>query len=580
MATPLEHHRIRDARTDFTLSGFIAAGIAAVAFVSGIYWVSAQQTRAQDLISHTREVLAVIATTRADLIDIQNGQRGFVITGREEDLQPYANAHAAIHEDVRRLRELTTDNAAQQRSAAQLDSALEPRLASAAAVIAARRSGGLDAARALMQSGASAQDFVQLRDILQRMDQEERSLLSLRLGEHQRRLHAFWGVIAVLFVALAAGLVALFLRQRRRDDAEHQLLETERRFHLMTETVTDYAILMLDAAGRVQTWNAGAQQIKGYTEGEILGAHFSCFFTPEDRDAGKPARVLATAAAQGHYMEEGERVRKDGSRFWASVVVTPLKDAHGQVTGYSKITRDMTEPRQAEEARLAHELSARLIAAQEEERRHVARELHDETGQSLTLIRMQLAELAALQGPASEVARECIQVVEHATAHIRALALRLRPPMLDDLGLADALEWVLDQQARAAGWRVFVELPELQDRLPQALETACFRIGQEALTNAARYSGATEVRLALRVADGRVELEICDNGTGFDVERYRSPAERKKHFGLVSMSERAALVGGVLTIDSAPGRRTCIRASLPVAVNEPGSIRREHAALV
>ncbi|MFL6691861.1 MAG: sensor histidine kinase [Ramlibacter sp.] len=210
-------------------------------------------------------------------------------------------------------------------------------------------------------------------------------------------------------------------------------------------------------------------------------------------------------------------------------------------------------------------MSSRLIAAQEEERRHVARELHDETGQSLTLIRMRLAELAQLQGPARDVAADCSKLVDAAVAHIRGLALRLRPPMLDDLGLADGLEWVLDQQARAASWRIGIDAPEMEGRLPPEIETACFRIGQEAITNAARYSGATEVNLALRVIDDQLVMEVRDNGCGFELERYSSPQERGKHFGLVSMAERAALVGGKLAIDTAPGKGTCVRACFPVA---------------
>jgi two-component system sensor histidine kinase UhpB len=271
------------------------------------------------------------------------------------------------------------------------------------------------------------------------------------------------------------------------------------------------------------------------------------------------------------------------------------------VTGYCKITRDLTERKAAEEAlhaevrertraeldlqhlnarlemlvaertlalQQANEalvaakerlqaLSARLISAQEEERRHVARELHDETGQALTLIRMQLAELAGT-APAHLVG-ECMQNVDRAIAHIRGLSLRLRPPMLDDLGLVDALEWVAGQQARAAGWNLRLDLPEPEDRFSPDVETACFRICQEALTNAARYSHASEVTVSLRLSPASMQLEVADNGAGFDLERYRSPEERKKHFGLVSMSERATLAGGRLEIVTSPGHGTRLR---------------------
>ncbi|MEJ8837235.1 CHASE3 domain-containing protein [Ramlibacter sp. AN1133] len=551
-------------RRDLTLSGFVAASVTLACFAAGMYWVSLQQTRAQDWITHTHEVLATIATTRADLVDVQNGQRGFVITGRTEDLQPYEAARRAIGADVQRLRELTADNPAQQASTADLETALGPRLASAAAIVEARRRGGIEAARAIVESGEPAQQMLQLRDVLQRMAIEESRQLDLALDEHERELHTFWAGIAAMVAALVAVLAVLYRQQQRRQRAEEELLASERRFHDMTDSVSEYAIMMLDAQGRVQTWNTGAARIKGYAAAEVVGEHFSRFFTPEDREAGEPGRVLAAAARSGRFATEAWRVRKDGSRFWATVVVAPMKDAQGNVTGFSKIVRDLTQRRQAEEALRARELSTRLIAAQEEERRHIARELHDETGQALTLIRLLLTELEQQPHAGPDKAAEGMRLVDRAIAHIRGLSLRLRPPMLDDLGLADAIDSVLEQQARASGWRVTKVLPELEDRLPDEIETACFRICQEALTNAARYSGATEVAVILRVDAEGLALEVRDNGRGFELARYQTPEERRKHFGLVSMTERAALVGGELAITTAPGQGTRVRVRLPL----------------
>jgi PAS domain S-box-containing protein len=568
MAPPLVQESSRSARRDPTLSGFVVAAAAAAVFVAGIYWVSMQQTRAQAWIGHTHEVLATIATTRADLVDIQNGVRGFAITGRTEDLQPYEEARQAIRGDVRRLQELTTDNPVQTAHVAELQAALEPRLATAAAVVEARRTRGTDAALALVNGGAPSGQTARLRDVLHAMAMEETRLLSERLAQHDNRILAFWGAIAALLAALLATLSIFYRQQRRRELAEGELLQSERRFHLMADSVTDYAIYMLDPQGRVQSWNPGAQRIKGYTPAEIVGQDFACFYPPEDRDAGKPAQALEIAATEGRFTEEAWRLRKDGSRFWASVTMTSLKDAQGRITGYAKITRDLTERMEAERAQRARELSVRLIAAQEEERRHVARELHDETGQALTLIRMNLSELARQPGGAGTIVTDSIRLVEGAMAHIRSLSLRLRPPMLDDLGLAEALEWMLEQQARAAGWTTTIDTPAFEERLPQDIETACFRIAQEALTNAARYSGATEVRVKVRLEPGQLHLEVRDNGRGFELARYRSPEERTRHFGLVSMTERAALAGGELTIETAPGQGTCIRARLPLPEGE------------
>src|SRR3954454_16245222 len=133
----------------------------------------------------------------------------------------------------------------------------------------------------------------------------------------------------------------------RRPDMD--AVSNERRFQLLVDRVRDYAIFMLDPQGVVSSWNAGAQRFKGYTAGEIIGQHFSCFYSPEDQQAGAPQQALAIALAEGMFETEGWRVRKDGSRFWASVVIDPIRDDTGDLIGFAKITRDITERKAAEE---------------------------------------------------------------------------------------------------------------------------------------------------------------------------------------------------------------------------------------
>src|SRR5262249_53213060 len=127
--------------------------------------------------------------------------------------------------------------------------------------------------------------------------------------------------------------------------AEEALRQSEERFRLMIESVVDYAIFMLDPTGNITTWNAGAQRINGYTANEIVGKHFSCFYSAEDVAAGKPQRELQTAIREGRVEDEGWRVRKDRSQFWANVIITALFDSHGTLRGFAKITRDLTAKR-------------------------------------------------------------------------------------------------------------------------------------------------------------------------------------------------------------------------------------------
>src|SRR6185312_8688069 len=141
-------------------------------------------------------------------------------------------------------------------------------------------------------------------------------------------------------------------RTRELERALAQLGETERSFERLVDGVTDYALFMLDPAGRIVSWNAGAKRIKGYDASEIIGRHFSAFYTPEDIASETPARGLRTAAREGRFETEGWRLRKDGSRFWANVVIDPIRD-RGEIVGFAKITRDITE-RRATEERLRH----------------------------------------------------------------------------------------------------------------------------------------------------------------------------------------------------------------------------------
>ena len=136
------------------------------------------------------------------------------------------------------------------------------------------------------------------------------------------------------------------LTERRRH--EEQLRQSEERFRLLVEGVRDYAIFMIDPDGRVASWNAGAQEIKGYSASEIIGQHFSRFYPPDDKTSGKPGRLLAEARDKGRVEDEGWRIRKDGSRFWVDAIITALRDEHGQLRGYAKVTRDLTDRRRIE----------------------------------------------------------------------------------------------------------------------------------------------------------------------------------------------------------------------------------------
>jgi signal transduction histidine kinase len=211
-------------------------------------------------------------------------------------------------------------------------------------------------------------------------------------------------------------------------------------------------------------------------------------------------------------------------------------------------------------------LSQRLMDAQESERRHIARELHDEIGQALTMVKINLQTIQRLSDPAliSQQAEETIKIIEPTLQQVRNLSLRLRPSMLDDLGLVAALRWYLDRQSRRADFTLQFNADPLTKRLPPETETACFRIVQEAITNVIKYSEAKQVDVVLRRVDSFLELIVRDTGVGFNVALAQEKAAEGGSFGLLSMSERALLVGGSFDIQSELGRGTEIRARLPI----------------
>lgn len=209
------------------------------------------------------------------------------------------------------------------------------------------------------------------------------------------------------------------------------------------------------------------------------------------------------------------------------------------------------------------ELSARLRAAQEEERKSIARELHDEIGQSLTGVLVEMANLSTLirtqkAGALEPKVREIKKLVEDSIVVVRSMALLLRPPMLDDLGLLPALQWQAREVARRCGIRVKIAAEGIPETLPDDLKTCIYRIVQEALHNVMQHAEAHTVRVSIHIEEGRIYLSIQDDGKGFS-------AKAERGMGLLGMEERASHLGGGFAIESEPGEGAILRVTLPVA---------------
>jgi PAS domain S-box-containing protein len=374
-------------------------------------------------------------------------------------------------------------------------------------------------------------------------------------------------------------------------ERELALRETEARFRLLVEAVRDYAIFMLDPEGNVASWNLGAERIKGFKSADIIGEHFSRFYSEEDIRNGKPQLELATAATEGRFEDEGWRLRKDGSRFWANVIITAIRDESGKLLGFAKVTRDSTERMQTEKAlqsevaerreaekqlhdsqKSLRKLSLHLLRTQDEERRRIGRELHDSLGQYLAVLKMKLDIVARNVGRVNkdeEIAQDltqCVRLTEDSIKELRTVSYLLYPPMLEEMGLKSAIPWYLDGFSARSGIKTTFEVHEDVVRLPRDSELALFRVLQESLTNVHRHSGSKTARVRLLTRDGMGVLEIEDDGKGMPPQLLEQSGQDwtgALGVGLRGMKERMWQLGGKLEL-TPKKNGTIVSAMVPV----------------
>lgn len=346
-------------------------------------------------------------------------------------------------------------------------------------------------------------------------------------------------------------------------------ISSDSTIHLLLDQITDYAIFLLTPSGEVATWNPGAERIKGFKPEEIIGKHFRILYLPEDQEAGIPEHNLTVASATGRFEDEGWRMRKDGSRFWANVIITAIRDAKGQPLGYGKVTRDLTERMLAEQQ--LRDLSGRLLRMQDEERGRLGRELHDTVGQYLAAVKMSLDGLEDhSEEPAirKEIAH-CVPLVDRAIREVRTLSYLLYPPMLEETGLPSAIRWHLDGLSQRSGLRTTCEIAD-DVRLPHDVELALFRVFQESLTNVHRHSQSETAHIQFAMDHDHAFLEIKDQGKGmpFDFSELKTESLGTLGVGIRGMHERIRQLGGKLEITST-SEGTTVRATVPV--NQPST---------
>jgi PAS domain S-box-containing protein len=377
----------------------------------------------------------------------------------------------------------------------------------------------------------------------------------------------FWANVVITALFDEAGELQGFGKVTRdmteRRAAEEALRQSEERFRLLVHGVLDYGIFMLAPDGVITSWNAGAERINGYREEEIVGKHLSIFYPPEDITAGKPERDLDEAIREGRLEDEGWRLRKDGTRFWATVAITALFDETGLLRGFGKVTRDMTERRAAEQTLMERRrLLNHLVEAQELERRRIAWDVHDDSIQAMVAVGMRLQLLAGrLPAEHQELVEQLAESTRASVGRLRGLVANLRPTTIEQHGLMPALAGYL--QDVVANWGLETTLSaDLPYEPPTPIAITMFRICQEALTNVRKHAHATRADITLHSKDGGTLVRVSDDGAGFPEAVSHDPY---RHFGLLEMRERAEIAGGWWSVSSEPGQGTTVQFWLPTA---------------
>ena len=348
--------------------------------------------------------------------------------------------------------------------------------------------------------------------------------------------------------------------------AEEALKKNEEMLRGLFEFAPD-TVLVAGKDGRIVRVNAQVEEMFGYTREELAGKPIEELVPERFRSGHTKYRsdylIEPHARPMGAGLELYGR-RKDGTEFPVDIMLSPMKSEEGSIV--IAVIRDITRRKQAEEAIKEYAerlgvLSRRLMEVQETERRNIARELHDEISQALTGLKLTL-EMAARQPP-DAVSASLVQahsLVNDLMAHARKMSLDLRPPMLDDLGLLHALLWHIEHYTAQTSVRVDFKYSGIETRrFEPEVETAAYRIVQEALTNVARHARVSEVAARVWTQQNKLMIEIEDSGAGFDAEEVSIASGTS---GLAGMRERAKLLGGQLLVESYPGEGTRLTAEL------------------
>ena len=429
----------------------------------------------------------------------------------------------------------------------------------------------------------------------------------------------FWANVVITAMRDETGALVGFSKVTRdlsqRRNHEEQLRQSEERFRLLVEGVSEYAIFMLDVNGKVATWNAGAQRIKGYSADEIVGQHISTFYPQDVRDSGWPQHELQQAAEKGSFVDTGWRVRKDGSRLWANVTITALRDAAGRLVGFAKLTRDLTERKRVEAIELATEEREQLLEAERSARIAAQRATRVKDEFLATLSHELRTPLSAILGwtqillkgnvAAATDQRRAIEVIDrNARAQVqliddlldlsRIMAGKVRLDV-QQVSMPDVVQKAIDSAMPAAQAKD-IRVRSLLDPSNTVVSADGGRLQQvvwNLLSNAIKFTPkGGQVQVLLQRVNSHIELSVTDTGIGipasflpqvFDRFSQRDSSTTRSHgglgLGLAICKQLIELHGGSIRVASAgEGHGSTFSVELPVSLMQAGDAR-EHPSV-